>query len=279
MGHCLGLMQDRRLFEVILLSAIRELQFLRTCRTLLLPLALLTGVTTLAKSQQLESPPPTAEAALSLSDAPGASSSAGAAFGFSPAPQHSMASTRDMFILPGQQAPHLTASNKFVMGIKDSVTPFSMTGWVASALYAQALDGAPNYGTNGKAFAQRLGASAARAGSEDIFSNSIMAPIFHEDPRYYKMGRGHSFVKRVVYAATRTIITRTDDGRSTANLSLLTGNAAGAALTNLYYPQSNRTFNQTAETFAGSIGGSALGFVVGEFLSDTLQLVHLSHSE
>jgi hypothetical protein len=47
----------------------------------------------------------------------------------------------------------------------------------------------------------------------------------------------------------------------------------------VYYPQSNRTFSQTTETFVGSIGGSALGFAVSEFLSDTLQLVHLKKSE
>jgi hypothetical protein len=202
-----------------------------------------------------------------------------AGFGFDPTRQHDEASIRDMYILPGQSAPQLTAGDKFVMGIRDSVSPFSMMGWVASALYAQALDGAPNYGSNGRAFAQRLGASAARAGSEDIFSNSVMAPLFHEDPRYYKMGHGHSILKRGVYAATRAIITRTDEGRTTANFSLLVGNLAGSALTNVYYPQSNRTFSQTTETFAGSIGGSALGFVVSEFLSDTLQLVHLKKNE
>lgn len=203
-----------------------------------------------------------------------------AGFGFDPVRrQRGEASVRDMYILPGESAPQLTAGDKFVMGIRDSVSPFSMIGWVASALYAQVIDGSPNYGSNGKAFAQRLGASAARASSEDIFSNSVMAPLFHEDPRYYKMGRGHSILKRGVYAATRTIITRTDEGRATANFSLLVGNLAGSALTNVYYPQRNRTFSQTTETFAGSIGGSALGFVVSEFLSDTLQLVHLKKSE
>lgn len=282
-------MQDRTLFEVILLSVIREFQFLRTCRTCMLTLALV-GAAAITGKAQSTSPVLAIDAALGLPDAPGAVSSSlrasvdlpartEAASGFSPAPQQAMASTTDMYILPGQPVPRLTAGNKFAMGVKDSISPFSMAGWVASALYAQALNGAPNYGSNGRAFTQRLGASAARASSEDIFSNSIMAPILHEDPRYYKMGRGHSFLKRTIYAATRTIITRSDDGHATANLSLITGNMAGAALTNLYYPQRNRTFSQTTETFAGSIGGSALGFVVSEFLSDTLKLVHLSNSE
>jgi hypothetical protein len=274
------------------LSETRKLQFFKpNIFMIMIMLVLLAAVTPLANSQRSVSSSPTADAMLTLPDAPKAASSSlsasgntlhsfgGAPFGFRPAPQRAMASTTDKYILPGEQVPHLTAGDKFVLGLKNAVSPLSMSGWVAAALYAQVLDGSPNYGTNGKAFAQRLGAAAARGSSEGIFSDSIMAPIFHEDPRYYKMGGGHPFLKRVVYAATRTIITRTDGGHASPNFALITGNIAGAALTNVYYPQTNRTFNQTTETFAGSIGGSALGFVVSEFLSDTLELVHLRKSE
>jgi hypothetical protein len=159
------------------------------------------------------------------------------------------------------------------------VTPFSVVGWTFSAGFSQAIDGRPNYGTNGKAFAQRLGASAARNESEGVFSSALMAPIFHEDPRYYEMGRGHPFGRRVLYAATRTVVTRTDDGRATPNYSLFAGNVAGAALTNAYYPQQNRGFGDTAKTFGTSIAGSALGFVITEFYSDALEITHLRKRE
>lgn len=276
------------------MSAIRKVRSFKFRNSFVLTglgIALLATAAPLASSQMSAITLPADDAMLMLPDAPGAVSSsltssaeaapsrAAAFMAFDPSPQQAMAGKTDKYISPGQQTPRLTAGNKFALGLKDAVSPFSMSGWVASALYAQAIDGAPNYGSNGKAFAQRLGASAARASTEGIFSDSIMAPIFHEDPRYYKLGHGHSFGKRVVYSATRCIITRSDDGRATANFALLAGNAAGAALTNVYYPQSDRTFSQTAETFAGSVGGSALGFVVSEFLSDTLKLVHLSKSE
>jgi hypothetical protein len=256
-----------------------------------LAIALGAAAAPLANSQQSTNAMPAPEAMLMLPDGPGSSRSvatsadvlpspaAGAPMGFDPTPQHGMASTTDKYISPGQQAPRLTAGNKVALGIKDAISPFSMLGWVTSALYAQAIDGSPHYGSNARAFAQRLGASAARSSSEGIFSDSIMAPIFHEDPRYYKMGRGHNFGKRVIYSATRAVITRTDSGHTTLNFALLAGNAAGAALTNAYYPERDRTFSQTTETFAGSVGGSALGFVVSEFLSDTLKLVHLSKGE
>lgn len=189
------------------------------------------------------------------------------------------ASRTDKYIDPGQQAPALTAGDKVRLGIKDAVSPFAIVGWISSAAYSQALDSAPNYGQGWGPFAQRFGASAARAASEGVLSDSVFAPIFHEDPRYYRLGPGHNLLHRTLYAVTRTVVTKSDSGRVTTNLALLAGNAAGSVLTNAYYPQINRDAKTTVETFAGSIGGSALGFFVSEFLSDALGVVHLKKSE
>lgn len=186
-----------------------------------------------------------------------------------------MAGRYDKYIAAGQPAPRLNAHDKVILGVRDAVSPFSAVGWVIAAGYAQAVNGSPNYGQTGKGFAQRLGAAAARSSSEGIFGDSVLAPILHEDPRYYKMGSGHNFVKRLVYAGTRPLITRTDGGRSTPNFSLLGGELAGAALTQAYYPPLNRGFTEVARTFGGSVGSTALGFVVTEFLADTLQVFHL----
>jgi hypothetical protein len=178
-------------------------------------------------------------------------------------------------VLPGVQPPPLTVRDKILFGLRNSATPFSAAGWAFSSGYSHLLNNSPNYGTNSEAFAQRLGSAAARGASNSIFSSSIMAPIFHEDPRYYVMGRGHPIAKRTLYAVTRALVTRTDSGHATPNFALLSGNLAGAALTNAYYPPLNRGFGENAKTFGLSIGGSAFGFVVNEFYTDALELVHL----
>ena len=95
----------------------------------------------------------------------------------------------------------MTVSDKVKGGLKNSVSLFSMTGWLASAGYEQLTNGSPNYGTDAGAFGQRLGIGAIHGISNGVFSNSLFAPIFHEDPRYYVMGPGHPFLKRLVYAA------------------------------------------------------------------------------
>lgn len=234
---------------------------------------------------------PVSDAMLALPDAPGEVSSSSASNTASPAdsfrfdsmPMRSatpaMASRTTKNIAPGQQAPRLTIGDKILLGFRSSVTPFSLTGWVFSAGYSQAINGSPNYGTNATAFAQRLGAAAARNESEGVFSDALMAPLFHEDPRYYEMGQGHPFIKRVLYAATRTFVTRTDDGQATPNYALLFGNVGGAALTNAYYPPQNRGFGNTAKTFGLSLGGSSLGFIVTEFYTDALEVAHLKKAQ
>ncbi|GGG64095.1 hypothetical protein [Edaphobacter dinghuensis] len=195
------------------------------------------------------------------------------------APQRATASRWSKLVLPGQQAPVLTDKDKFLLGAKDSVSLYSMTGWVFSAGFSQLLNKTPNYGTDKGAYGQRLGAASIRNISEDIFGTSVMAPILREDPRYYRMGRGHSVTRRAVYAATRLFITRTDSGRATPNLALFTGNLEAAALTNAYYPARNRGASQTMLTFGASLGGSMIGFGVSEFLGDALELAHIKKSE
>jgi hypothetical protein len=178
-------------------------------------------------------------------------------------------------VYPGEIADPMTVSDKVKGGLKNSVSLFSMTGWLVSAGYEQLTNGSPNFGTDAGAFGQRLGIGAIHGISNGVFSTSLFAPIFHEDPRYYVMGPGHTFFKRLVYAATRSVITRTDSGRSTPNFALFAGNASGAALTVIYYPAQNTTFSQVTRTFGTSLGGSAFGFVVGEFLVDALVDLHL----
>lgn len=258
--------------------------------TLVLVLGLAASATALAQSV------PHVEVA-ALPDAPGeafraassnspeaadnSSSSADAEQTAQSAPQRTKSSrwSQSKLVLPGQQVPVLTSRDKVLLGAKDSVSLYSMTGWVFSAGFSHALDKTPNYGVDKGAFGQRLGAAAIRNISEDIFSTSVMAPVLREDPRYYRMGRGHSITHRAVYAVTRVFITKTDSGHATPNLALFAGNLAAATLTNAYYPSRNRGTSQTMLTFGASLGGSMIGFGVNEFLGDALQLAHIKKSE
>ena len=190
-----------------------------------------------------------------------------------------MAGRYDKYIAAGQTAPKLSASDKVVLGLRDAVSPFSALGWVSAASYEQIVNGSPNYGQTGKGYAQRLGAAAARDVSEGIFTDSILSPVLHEDPRYYRMGPSHNFVKRLFYAGTRPLITRTDGGRLTPNFALLGGELAGSALTPAYYPPLNRSFTEVTKTFGGSVGSTALGLVMTEFFGGVFGNLHIKSTQ
>jgi hypothetical protein len=98
--------------------------------------------------------------------------------------------------------------------------------------------------------------------------------VTHEDPRYYTLGRhGGNFLHRTGYAVTRLVITRTDSGGNTFNISEVVGNALGAGISNLYYPPQERTWGQTGQKWGVQLGIDALFNVAKEFWPDIDQRV------
>jgi hypothetical protein len=183
------------------------------------------------------------------------------------------------YIPAGFTAQPVKARDKVLLGLRDLYTPIAFGGFLASAAYGQVLNGQPNYGTDRGAFGARLGAASIGATAEGVFTDTVFAPLLHEDPRYYVEGPQHGLVHRTIYAATRPLITRTDSGRSSPNGALLLGYAAAAALSLTYYPQSNRNFHDAVATFGGSIGGESLDYVLREFSTDVLTRLHLTTRE
>jgi len=218
-----------------------------------------------------------APSGVSTSLALGESPQSTASYTTRPLPQ--MVSRTDKYIEPGESAPRLGVRDKFALGFKDAFSISAAGEWVLASGYEQATNGSPNYGTNLTAYGKRLGASAARATSEGVFSDSFMASITREDPRYYRMGPGHNFVKRVGYAVTRVFITRTDSGRVSPNIALLGGNLGGAYLTSAYYPDLNTSNTEVLKTFGGALGGSAFGFVVSEFFPNIHNLLNFKKND
>jgi hypothetical protein len=260
-------------------------------RSVILALALFGTMAPFTLAQQAAESPSSTEAKLTLPDPPALPDSPGTVLtSASSATSNDPAGSDEQAVAPAgptvtprvkliaahQIAPSQTASDKVLMGLREAATPYSMIGWVFSAGWAQLINGSPNYGSNGKAFAQRLGASAALAASRGIFTDSILAPVFHQDTRYYQLGKGHKFINRAIYAGTRPLIGKTDSGRSIPNYAFLMGTAGSSGLSVTYYPEQNTSGAQVASTFATSIGGAALGNLISEFGGDIIQSLHLA---
>ena len=217
-------------------------------------------------------------AAISLPDAPAPAVDGDGQAGVGHAPSNQpIAPKYAGSILPGQGAVPLTARDKIVFAIRDTTSPYAFLSRVVSATYSQAADSQPHYGQGWAPYGQRIGAAYARGTVQDLATEAVFDSIFRDDPRYYVLGRQHKFFNRVVYAATRVVVTRTDSGHNTLNAPLLLGYAAAAGANFAYYPQRDRDFDDAAKGYAGSLGGGVLGFEVSEFLPDLLRITHLHH--
>jgi hypothetical protein len=256
--------------------------------TIAVTLALFGASVPFARAQARNVPTNFNDAMLTLPDAPGGmiasegtavpddTDAADAAFDPATKAPPSPASRFQKYISPGQAAPKETVMDKAVLGLTTAISPFSMVGWLTSAGYSQLVDSSPNYtGSTGRTFSQRLGAAAALNSSREIFGDSILCPVFHQDPRYYIMGKQQGWFKRLVYSGTRPIIGRTDGGRTIPNFAGIGGTYAAAALSQTYFPPVNRGATEVAETFGLSLGSAAIGYVVSEFGGDVISFLHL----
>lgn len=195
-----------------------------------------------------------------------------------PAPPQ-VAPIHTKYILPGMTAQPISARDKVMIGLQDSYSLMNFGGMFAAAGYEQLRNSEPNYGTDRGAFGERVGAAAIRDTTQGVFTDAVFAPLLHEDPRYYVEGPQYSTIHRALYAVTRPLITRTDSGRKTLNGALLLGYASSSLLNNAYYPAINRNARDTATAFGGSLGGSALGFLLSEFSSSIWHKVHLTRNQ
>jgi hypothetical protein len=102
-------------------------------------------------------------------------------------------------------AEKMTVREKVVGGMINSVSLYSAAGWFTAAGWGSCGTAAP---TMEPIPAPLASGSAQRPPRRlrGVFSSSLFAPLFHEDPRYYAMGPGHGFQAR--FHGNRAIITR-----------------------------------------------------------------------
>ena len=171
-------------------------------------------------------------------------------------------------------APPLRAGDKLELAIMSRLTFTDIFSTAFSAGLAQWRDGRPHYGVDEGAFGERLGGIALKQTTQSIFSYGLYAAAFHDDPRYYVMGDGHSVTRRLIYSATRLVITRKDDGSAATNWPKFAGVVSASALSNAYYPQRDRGPLNTTYSVFSSLGTSVLNNEIHEFLGDAAKIVH-----
>ena len=164
----------------------------------------------------------------------------------------------------------LTAKMKFHLAYKGLTHP---TFFAFEALWAgveQAAD-MTDYRQGARGYAERFGANLASGASEGLFANAILPSLLHQDPRYFYRGSGTKG-SRAWHAVLAPFVCQGDNGKSQPNYSQMGGSLISAALSNTYYPDSQRGAGLVFKNFGTSMGlhvalGLAQEFILSKFTS------------
>ena len=162
-------------------------------------------------------------------------------------------------------APPMEARQKLQLGLRSTFDPVSFLAVAGIAGAEQYENIFPAYGSGIEGYGKRYGAALATHVSADLLSRAVYPAIFHQDPRYFYKGNG-SIGSRALYAISAAVMTRDDDGRWRPNYSNVLGNFSAGAISNLYYPTSDRGASLVFLNGLADTGGDAAANLVREFL-------------
>jgi len=162
----------------------------------------------------------------------------------------------------------MTAKQKWQLFFKESSDPFNLAGALVGATVSHIARGVPQYGADKEAYGERVGAALADGITQSFFSDAVLAPLFHEDPRYFRKGPGHGILYRIGYSMSRMVVTRTDSEHNSFNFSGVLGTMMGIALSNAYYPDRDINGSVVGGRFLSSFSEAATGNLLPEFWPD-----------
>jgi len=145
----------------------------------------------------------------------------------------------NFYVTYNWHAPPMTAGQKFRMSFRTIIDPanFAIAGIIAGA--EQATNAFPGYNQGAEGFGKRYGATLADGTVGALLGGAVFPALLHQDPRYFYKGTG-SITSRALYAIAAAFICRGDNGKWQPNYSSVLGDIATGAVSQTYYPASNR---------------------------------------
>ncbi|MCU1301308.1 MAG: Carboxypeptidase regulatory-like protein [Candidatus Sulfotelmatobacter sp.] len=158
----------------------------------------------------------------------------------------------------------LTTKLKFQLASKVAFDPVTFMGVAIVAAAGQAGDH-PNYPQGWKGYGERYGAAYANGFTDIMIGGAILPSLLHQDPRYFYQGKGTN-KSRALHALASPFVCRGDNGRPQPNYSTIGGDLASAAISNAYYPESNRGVGLFLGNFLIGTGQRAASNLMQEFV-------------
>lgn len=152
----------------------------------------------------------------------------------------------------------LSTGEKFKLFLDDSIAPNAVLSSALGSAITQAADSPPGFRQGWDAYGKRFGSSMARRASSEFFGTFLLAAALGQDPRFFPQWNP-TFGRSVKYSVSRVFVTRNDEGKNVANWSGLFGILLSESLANAYWPEQDRTAEQTFRRIGLSLGARAGG--------------------
>ena len=158
----------------------------------------------------------------------------------------------------------LTTKLKFKLAWRVSRDPVTIAGIALMAGVKQAGN-SPDFEQGASGYAKRFGVTAADGFADIMIGGAILPSLLHQDPRYFYQGTGTT-KSRLLHAVSAPFVCKGDNGHWQPNYSSLGGNLAVGALSNAYFPSSNRGVGLVFSNFAVGTLERVAASVAQEFL-------------
>jgi hypothetical protein len=166
-----------------------------------------------------------------------------------------------------EKLPPLSAKDKFVLAGKNTFDYSSFLLAAVQAGFAMNSASYPEFHQGVAGYGRYYWHTLADTADENFMVAGLFPAVLHQDPRFYTLGHG-GFRKRVVYAASRILITRGDSGNEMPNYSEIIGAGAASAVSSLYYPTHYRTWTKVGQKWLTSGLIDSANFTFKEFWPD-----------
>jgi hypothetical protein len=173
----------------------------------------------------------------------------------------------------------ITSKQKLHIALSDTIDYSVFITGAGYAGLAQLTNQHPNFGQGLKGYSLRYITSYTDQASGNFLTEGFMPILFHEDPRYFRIGpEAGGFWYRTGYAVSRVFWKKTDQGNNRFSFSEIVGNSISAGLGNDYYPR-ERSLNDNVQRLYIALATDAFGQILFEFWPDVKQKFFSHHQK
>lgn len=168
----------------------------------------------------------------------------------------------------------MTWQEKGYLALHELTDPANVGTILGVSAVTLAIDQHSAYGSGWQGFGKIAGVSLLQDATGQFLGVFALPSLLHQDPRYYRMQHA-SVPKRILYAVSRTAISRHDDGSYMPNYSTLLTYPISAEIDNLYVPGIHGDGPSTTKRIFTGLATDPANNLLAEFLPDVASRVHI----